>query len=123
MKSANREQLLIAQIETVTGLENVDAIAAVEGIDVLWIGHFDLSTSMGIPGQFEHPTFTSAVARVSKACRDHGKIGGFMSSGVENARWLLTQGFHMQAFGGDLWLYGQALQEGLSAVREGLNNN
>src|SRR5262245_3062086 len=59
--SANRETLLIAQIETVAGVRNVDAIAAVPDIDVLWIGHFDLSNSLGIPGQFVHPDFKDAV--------------------------------------------------------------
>ncbi len=123
MTLANREQILIAQIETATGLDHVEEIAGTEGIDVLWIGHFDLSTSLGIPGQFEHPTFKAAVARVSKACHDHNKIGGFMASGVENAQWLFDQGFRMQAFGGDLWLYGQALKDGLRAVRDGLHKD
>ncbi len=120
MRSANREQVLIAQIETAAGVEHVGSIAGVEGIDVLWVGHFDLSTSLGIPGEFDHPRFLEAVARVSQACRDHNKIGGFMASGVTNATWLLEQGFRMQAFGGDLWLYGQALKDGLKAVRERL---
>ena len=120
MKSANDEQIVIAQIASRADLENLDEIARVEGIDVLWIGHFDLTTSLGIPAQFEHPTYLEAVARVSKACRDHGKIGGFMAADVENAKWLLEQGFRMQAFGGDLWLYQQALQNGLRAVRDEL---
>jgi len=117
MESANRELMLIAQIETVAGLECVDGIAGTDGIDVLWIGHFDLSCSLGIPGQFEHPKFKEAVALVSNACRRHNKIGGFMSSGADNAKWLIEQGFRMQAFGGDLWIYQQALADGLREVR------
>ena len=120
MQSSNREQLLIAQIESDEGLSNVEAIASVEGIDVLWIGHFDLTNSLGISGQFDHPQFLDAVARISRACRDHNKIGGMMASGVDNAKWLVEQGFRMQAFGGDLWLYQQALRDGLRAVRDGL---
>src|SRR3954470_21544066 len=61
MQRSNAELLLIAQIETVTGLENADRIAAVPGIDVLWIGHFDLTNSMGIPAQFGHPDYLKAV--------------------------------------------------------------
>jgi len=122
MESANSQQMLIAQIETAVGLENVDAIAAVNGIDVLWIGQFDLSGSLGIAGQFEHPKFKEAIAAVSSACRKHNKIGGFMSLGVENAIWLVEQGFRMQAFGGDLWLYQQALGDGLRAVRAGIED-
>jgi 2-keto-3-deoxy-L-rhamnonate aldolase RhmA len=50
INSANGETHLIAQIETAAGVENADAIAAVDGIDVLWIGYFDLTNSLGIPG-------------------------------------------------------------------------
>src|SRR5438552_15429636 len=57
MERVNRELLLIAQVETAAGVENADEIAAVEGIDVLWIGHFDLTASLGIPGQFEHADY------------------------------------------------------------------
>ena len=58
---ANENTAVICQIESQKGLENVDAIAATPGVDVLWLGHFDLSQSMGIPGQFDHPDFLAAV--------------------------------------------------------------
>jgi 2-dehydro-3-deoxyglucarate aldolase/4-hydroxy-2-oxoheptanedioate aldolase len=115
--SANREQILIAQIETVGGLECVEQIAAVEGIDVLWIGQFDLTSSMGIPGQFDSDDFKNAVERVSRACREHGKTAGFMSLCVEEAERMRSAGFNMQALGGDLWLYGQALADQMRAVQ------
>jgi 2-keto-3-deoxy-L-rhamnonate aldolase RhmA len=118
MRSANQQQLLIAQIETAQGVENVDRIAAVEGIDVLWIGHFDLTNSLGIPGQFTHPEFQRALDRVLQACRDHHKSAGFMASDVENGKSLLAQGFRILAYGGDLWLYQQALRQGVAALKE-----
>ncbi|MDA2923407.1 aldolase/citrate lyase family protein [Acidobacteria bacterium AH-259-L09] len=117
MRSSNHEQLLIAQIETQKGVENVDRIAAVDGIDVLWIGHFDLSSSLGIPGQFDHPNFHQAVDRVLEACRTHGKIPGFMVSDIENGKTLLSKGFRILAYGGDLWIYQQALCDAISALR------
>ena len=82
MHEANENVLLIAQIETVKGVENVDEIAAVPGIDVLWIGHFDLTNSMGIPGQFTHPDYLQAAERVLEACNRHGKAGGMMAGDV-----------------------------------------
>ncbi|MFQ5983089.1 MAG: HpcH/HpaI aldolase/citrate lyase family protein [Woeseiaceae bacterium] len=118
MQTANQEQLLIAQIETAPGLENVDSIAAVDGIDVLWIGQFDLTNALGIPGQFDHPNFQRATDRVLEACRKHNKTAGFMATGVEDAKSLLDQGFRMLGYGGDLWLYQQALSDGLRAVRQ-----
>ncbi|MGE3821196.1 MAG: HpcH/HpaI aldolase/citrate lyase family protein, partial [Isosphaeraceae bacterium] len=60
IETANKDTLLIAQIETADGVREAQAIAAVDGIDVLWIGHFDLSISLGIPCQFEHPRFRQA---------------------------------------------------------------
>lgn len=117
MRTANDEQLLIAQIETAAGVENVERIAAVDGIDVLWIGHFDLTNSLGIPGQFTHPEFTSAVDRVVRACAQHGKAAGFMVASVEEGRAKLAQGFRCIAYWGDLWIYGQALRQGIEGMR------
>ncbi|MGV3723897.1 MAG: HpcH/HpaI aldolase family protein [Actinomycetota bacterium] len=118
MQQSNDEGLLIAQIETVQGLENVDRIAAVDGIDVLWIGHFDLTNSMGIPGQFDHPDYLAAVERVLAACARHGKAPGMMVSSVEWGRDLLAQGFRIIAYWGDLWIYKQALRAGLEGLRK-----
>ena len=117
MTASNEEVLLIAQIETARGLENVDAIAAVPGIDVLWIGHFDLTNSLGIPGQFSHPTYLQAVERVLEACRSHNKIPGIMAGSVTDGQALLARGFKALAYSGDLWLYQTALREGLDALR------
>jgi 2-dehydro-3-deoxyglucarate aldolase/4-hydroxy-2-oxoheptanedioate aldolase len=118
MTSANRETLLIAQIETAAGVEAADGIAAVEGIDCLWIGHFDLTNSLGIPGRFEHPKFRESVDRVLAACRKHDKIPGFMAGDVAAGRALLDQGFRAIAYGGDMRLYQCVLQQGINALRE-----
>jgi 2-keto-3-deoxy-L-rhamnonate aldolase RhmA len=117
MRSANDELLLIAQIESPRGVENAERIAAVEGIDVLWIGHFDLTNAMGIPTQFTHPDYLRAVERVVAACRASGTAPGFMASDVESAKQALAQGFRILAYWGDVWLYQQALRSGLEAVR------
>jgi 2-keto-3-deoxy-L-rhamnonate aldolase RhmA len=117
MRRANEELLLIAQIESVRGLENVEQIAALEGIDVLWIGHFDLTNSMGIPGQFDHPDYLAALDRVAKAAADTGTVAGFMPTSVEQASDLIARGFTLLAYNGDLWLYQQALAAGLTAIR------
>ena len=123
MARANEEVLLIAQIETARGIENVEGIAAVEGIDVLWIGHNDLSTSLGVPGQFTHPDYLRAIDRFFAACRRHGKAPGIMATGVEGAREQLAQGYRCLAYSGDIWLYHQALSDGLAAIRDGASPN
>ena len=123
MQSSNDEVLLIAQIETAAGVENVEAIAATEGIDVLWIGQFDLSASLGIPGQFTHPTFVAAVDRVIAACRAHGKIGGFMTTNAEFGAWVVAKGFRMLAWSGDIWVYQAALRSGMQSLRNMVNES
>jgi 2-keto-3-deoxy-L-rhamnonate aldolase RhmA len=118
IKSANSETLLIAQIETAAGVRNAKEIAAVEGIDVLWIGHFDLSNSLGIPGQFDHPDFCSAVDEVLDACRELNCIPGFMAGDAAHGRQLLGQGFRMIACGGDLWIYQTALRQNIADLQK-----
>lgn len=117
MTSVNDEIFLIAQIETAKGLENCEAIAAVDGIDCLWIGHFDLTASMGIAAQFDHPDFHAAVDRVVAACDAHGKAAGIMAGNVEVGKQWLARGFRAVAYSGDLWVYQQALAAGIAALR------
>ncbi len=117
MQVANEEKLTIVQIETVEGLENVDAIAGVDGVDVLWVGQFDLTNSMGIPGQFDHPEFVRAIDRVADAVGKHGKTAGIMVLNVEEAHSMHQRGFRCLAFSGDIWIYQQALQSGIREVR------
>jgi len=117
MESANAETLILVQIETRAGVDQVDAIAAVEGVDVLWIGHFDLTASLGIPAQFEHPDFLRAVEQVVAACFRHGKTAGIMAGDVAGAAAWLDQGFRAVAYSGDLWIFQEALSKGLADLR------
>ena len=117
IREANDHTLLIAQIETVRGLDNIEQIAQVDGIDVLWIGQYDLSISLGIPGQFGHPDFLSAVERVIAATSACNKVAGFMPLDVEETQLRIEQGFRCIAYGGDLWLYQNALANGLKEIR------
>ena len=116
--TANGESLLIAQIETAAGVENVEAIAAVDGIDVLWIGQYDLSLSLGTPGQFAHAKMEDATARVLAACKKHGKTAGIMPTDVAGGKAVLDQGFRIVAYSGDLWIYQAALRRSLAELRE-----
>ena len=118
IQQANERTHVIAQIETAQGVDHVDEIASIDGIDVLWIGHFDLTNSLGIPGQFDHPDFRDAISKVLAACERHGKVPGFMAGDVAHGQQLLDDGFRMIAYGGDLWVYQTALREGLTALRQ-----
>jgi 2-keto-3-deoxy-L-rhamnonate aldolase RhmA len=102
--------LVIAQIETERGLEQVERIAAVDGIDVLWVGHFDLSNFMGIPARFDDPRFDAAMRKVAEVARRHGKAAGFMAT---DSAWIARardMGFTMIAGGTDTGLLEQAFK-------------
>jgi 2-keto-3-deoxy-L-rhamnonate aldolase RhmA len=86
LREANERTLVIALIETAAGIANAEAIMAVDGIDIGWLGHFDLTNSMGIPGQFDHPDFLTAVDRLVAACRVHGKPAGVLAGSVESPK-------------------------------------
>jgi 2-dehydro-3-deoxyglucarate aldolase/4-hydroxy-2-oxoheptanedioate aldolase len=107
----NERTMVIAQIETERGLEQVDEIAAVDGIDVLWVGHFDLSNFMGIPGRFDDPRFDAAMRKVADVARRHGKAAGFMAT---DAAWIARareMGYTMIAGGTDTGLLELALKK------------
>ena len=115
--SANENVLTIAQIETSGGVENVDAIASVDGIDVLFLGHFDLTNFLGIPGRFDDDRFTESVDRIVEAANEHGKTLACLALTVEEAKKWIDKGFRMITFGGDLWIYQRALADGIKAIR------
>jgi 2-keto-3-deoxy-L-rhamnonate aldolase RhmA len=118
MAEANARTLVIALIETATGIAHVDEIMAVPGIDVGWLGHYDLTATMGIPGEFEHPDFLAAVDRLVAACRRHGKTPGFLAYSLPQAKAWLAKGFRCMGYGTDLSLLQGALREGLAALRD-----
>ena len=108
IRTAHERTLVIAQIETEHGLANVEEIAAVDGIDVLWVGHFDLSNFMGIPGRFDDPRFDAAMRKVVEVCRRHGKVAGFMATDPAWVRRAQEMGYTMIAAGTDNGLLQQA---------------
>lgn len=116
MKMIHDRTLVIAMIETKQGLENVDAIAAVPGVDVLWLGHFDMSNFLGIPGQFSHPMFQDAIRKITGAAKKHGKAAGYMAASAALGKEYLGHGFRMLATGTDQGM----LQEATRAMLEGM---
>jgi 2-dehydro-3-deoxyglucarate aldolase/4-hydroxy-2-oxoheptanedioate aldolase len=118
MAMIHRRTLVIAMIETRAGLDNVEAIAAVPGVDVLWLGHFDLTNFLGIPGQFSHPQYREALARIVAAARRHGKAAGYMAADAALGREYLGHGFRMIATGTDQGMLQEAIRGTLDSMRK-----
>jgi 2-dehydro-3-deoxyglucarate aldolase/4-hydroxy-2-oxoheptanedioate aldolase len=119
VRLANERTLVVAQIETERGLERVEEIAAVDGIDVLWVGHFDLSNFLGIPAQFGDPRFDQAMRQVAEVARRHGKAAGFMATDRAWIDRVRAMGYSMIAIGTDQGLLGAAVQGLVEHVDQG----
>jgi 2-keto-3-deoxy-L-rhamnonate aldolase RhmA len=115
--AANARTMVIALVETPTGIQNIDAIAAVPGVDVVWLGHFDFTNFAGIPAQFDHPTYLAAVDRLVAACGKHGKAAGIMAHDVEWAKRYMDKGFRCFAWNVDIATLQTALATGLRELR------
>ena len=96
---------VMVQIESADGVKNAAEIAAVEGIDGLFIGPSDLSAALGYLGKPEHPEVQSAMNRVLEAARAHAKPVGILAPVEADARRYLEQGMTFVAVGGDVGLF------------------
>jgi 2-keto-3-deoxy-L-rhamnonate aldolase RhmA len=117
LEKANAETIVLVQIETAAGLGSVEEIAAVDGIDVLWIGHFDLTASLGIPGDFSNRRYHEAVDRILAAGAGAGKPVGMVCGSPAEGRTLVERGFRILAYSIDVILYEDAVRAGLDKLR------
>ncbi|MEE3362844.1 MAG: aldolase/citrate lyase family protein [Anaerovoracaceae bacterium] len=120
MRSRNEETMLILQCETLEALEHIDEIAAVEGVDSIFVGPLDLSNAMGIPGQYTDPGFTDALKRVAAACADHGKMSIMNGGGIEDTLKYFNMGYDSIAIGLDTIIYINAYRTLVDGVKEKL---
>jgi 2-dehydro-3-deoxyglucarate aldolase/4-hydroxy-2-oxoheptanedioate aldolase len=120
LNAANARTAVVCLIETAEGAENVDAIATVPGVDGLWVGHFDLSVSLGIPGEFSNPVFLAAVDRIIAAAKKHNRFLGRLVPNVEQGITLYKQGFDFICYSGDIWVLRDGLAAAGKAIREGV---
>jgi 2-keto-3-deoxy-L-rhamnonate aldolase RhmA len=112
MRRANAETLVAIQIEHADAVEDVEKIAAVPHVDVLFIGPADLAQSMGIPGEWNHPRIWQAIERVAKAVKTAGIYWAILPANAQYAARCVELGCRMLSVGLDVW----TLQKGLKAV-------
>lgn len=102
MEECNASALLIPQCETAGCLEKIEEIAAIDGVDGVMIGPFDLSIAMGIPGDFGNPEFAKAVDRILAACKKAGKIAMIFTGSGADSKKRIAQGFDSAIIGLDV---------------------
>jgi 2-keto-3-deoxy-L-rhamnonate aldolase RhmA len=115
-QATNEQLLIVLQIETVQGVANAREIAAVPGVDCLFIGPGDLSASLGVAWQFEHSTMWEAIRGTFEAARSHGKIAGIMPPTADYARRCVDAGARMLLWGPDMAMFQRAAQEDVTAL-------
>lgn len=115
--AANKRSTFFCLIETADGVENAEKLAALDGLDCLWVGHFDLSVSLGIPGQFDNPVFVKAMDRVIAAAKKHTKSLGRLVASVEQGVEWHAKGFDFICYSGDVWVLHDAMAAAVSGMR------
>lgn len=115
---ANKNTTVICQIESQEGLDQVQDIATTPGVDVLWVGQFDLSHSLGIAGQFQHPRFLDALKVVVDTAHKHGLVACIQPSNMAQAQEWMEIGFNAISYSGDLLVYIEAMTQAISDVRK-----
>jgi len=116
---AHEDTCVLVQVETREALAEIEAIAAVDGIDGIFIGPSDLSTSMGYPGNHRHPEVDGAIRDAIARIRACGKAPGILMPDIERARGYLALGAQFVAVGLDLALLRQGLADNVQAFRPG----
>lgn len=111
MQRANRETLLVPQCETMGCLENIDEILGMDGVDGIFIGPFDLSIALGIPGDFANERHINAVAHVLDVCKKHGKLAIMFCGTPEAANGYFKQGFDSVTMSLDISVLADAMKD------------
>ena len=107
----------IVQIESVGALREADEIAAIDGVDVLFVGPADLTHSLGVPGRFDDETYLAALKTVVDACAAHGKAAGILVYDLGVVPGLLDLGYRFVGIGADGALIASGARAALAAVR------
>lgn len=114
---ANDAAFTIVQIETAAGLANVGSIAAVEGVDAIFVGPADLAANLGHLGRSDHPEVQNAIARILQVARASGKAAGTFALTAEAARAAAAQGFALIAVAADIVWLTRGARDALAAAR------
>ena len=110
VQRANRETFLIVQIETVQAVQNAEAIAGVEGVDVVFVGPGDLSLRLGCNGSLQDPKLRAALDTIIAACKKHGKPWGYPVATIEDAKLVVDMGCRFLVLGHEFWAIHNALK-------------
>lgn len=116
IQEANDALFTMFQCETREGLSHVEEMAAMDGLDSIFIGTGDLSLDMGHPQDLKNPEVVAAVDRILRACQEHGKIPGIVTGSPEAAAERIRQGFRIVTIMNDLGMFKAQSQQQIEQV-------
>jgi len=116
-RAVNAETLLIVQIESRRGVRNLDSILAVDGVDGAVIGRGDLSTDLGVMGEWDHPEVMRGVETMIGACRRRKKIPGLLVPDVRSAEYWIRKGIRLVPYSNEVTMLMTAATAGVTAIR------
>ena len=117
VKATNEETLLIVQIESDRGIQNLDSILAVQGVDGAVIGRSDLSADLGLHGQTTHPEVVRRVEAMIAACQRHGKIPGLLVQDVASAKEWIAKGIRLVPYANEVSILINAASKAVGEIR------
>ena len=117
VKTANVSTAVIIQAEHIDAVENIEEIVQVDGIDAVFIGPYDLSASMGLIGQVDHPEVVAAIDRVGKACQQQDIALGYFATTAEAVQPYIDKGYHLICAGVDAGFVISGAEQALQTLR------
>jgi 2-keto-3-deoxy-L-rhamnonate aldolase RhmA len=119
-EKANEEIMVILGIEDIQGLNNLESIASVPGVDVITVGPGDMSANLGVPGQYDHPKVREAFIKMINMCKAKGVTPGVMVINYEEAKFYAAKGVQYMVFSSDKRMMNQVFQRTKRELDEAL---
>jgi 2-keto-3-deoxy-L-rhamnonate aldolase RhmA len=113
----NEHTMVVLQIETKTALDRVDDLLSVPGVDAVMVGPADLSTSLGVPGEFDHPKMIDAIERIKESCNRHGIAPGLHIKHLHLAKFWRDRGLRFLSCNSEIGFMLDKAKETVAALR------
>ncbi len=117
LKQANEDTFIAVQAESAASIQNLEEIVAVPGIDAVFVGPFDLSVSLGIPGEVTHPKEIEAIDKVVAVCQRNQIISGILMFDLDALKPWLEKGMRLIAYSSDISLLADAAAKAVSELK------
>jgi 4-hydroxy-2-oxoheptanedioate aldolase len=117
--SLDKILVCVIQIESIAGVENIESIAQLNDVDVLFLGPNDLTLAMGIPGQYNHPEYQKAMKRIAEVAKKYGKVAGVLLQNISEYEMYHSSGYRFIASGADASFVADGASEMLRRMNEG----